>query len=554
MSLCRALLLTLCVLCLPVAQSTAQSDTSRELLVSVPLQSLHQLGLTTEDTHEQLGHIRLRRAQYAALKKQGVDVRVRAVNGVLPDVFLTPYEIDTEMKRLAKTYPDRVERVNLTQRFNMPKTHEGRSLYALRLRAQRGGEDKNAPRPVVLFDSLHHARELITPMITLRAAKQLVEGFGRDEEVTAWLRQYEIWIVPVVNPDGYAYVFSDNPFWRKNRRPNPDGSFGVDLNRNYPYQWGQCGSNSDKGASEVYKGSAASSEPEIQTMIALGKALRPYLYLTYHSYGNEVVRPYMCRTSSQESMIKKICQELLFSSGYQNRTASSSGESFEHFYSQFNSFSLLIEVGDAFHPEENKIEGFLSKADETWKTMLKRGLQAGLFVGVRDKKSGAPLDATFSLAPLKHHLDDVRKTRTDGSFHMLLSPGTYTLQVKVDGYGLLSKQIEVTEKEPLRLDILLQKQGSVDDTLESVSERGAERSVDDGVMSQEEIMIETIQEASKERHKDAGYIHEGVLERDGQQEFAGCSCSGSREERPFSVVWGVLLLWGYWVSRKRKKR
>ena len=51
----------------------------------------------------------------------------------------------------------------------------------------------------------------------------------------------EMYFIPCVNPDGYVYNETTNPngggYWRKNRRNNNDGSYGVDLNRNYGYEW-----------------------------------------------------------------------------------------------------------------------------------------------------------------------------------------------------------------------------------------------------------------------------------------------------------------------------
>src|SRR5258708_19706093 len=52
------------------------------------------------------------------------------------------------------------------------------------------------------------------------------------------MNHLQIWVIPVLNPDGYEYTATTNRYWLKNRRDNGDGTFGVDLNRNYSYQWG----------------------------------------------------------------------------------------------------------------------------------------------------------------------------------------------------------------------------------------------------------------------------------------------------------------------------
>ncbi len=106
-----------------------------------------------------------------------------------------------------------------------------------------------------------------------------------------------LYFIPCVNPDGYLYNEFTNPngggLWRKNRKLNYDNSYGVDLNRNYGYQWGfdNIGS-SFTPQSGVYRGTGPFSEPET-------KAVRDFCYqrkfitaLNYHTYGNLLVHPW----------------------------------------------------------------------------------------------------------------------------------------------------------------------------------------------------------------------------------------------------------------------
>ena len=80
--------------------------------------------------------------------------------------------------------------------------------------------------------------------------------------------------IPVINPDGYVYNELIEPdgggMHRKNRRNTNCGNGttrGVDLNRNFGYEWGadNIGSSSDP-CSEVYRGDSAFSEPEAQAV------------------------------------------------------------------------------------------------------------------------------------------------------------------------------------------------------------------------------------------------------------------------------------------------
>eukprot|EP00665_Eupelagonemidae_sp_cell47_P016852 gene16852-biopygen350 len=101
-------------------------------------------------------------------------------------------------------------------------------------------------------------------------AARLLTEYAGNAEIRAIVDKYQIYFLATGNPDGLAHVWSTNANWRKNRRPNPDGSFGVDMNRNYPFGWDiESCRGSDSYTSSGYRGPSAASEPEVQTGIAL---------------------------------------------------------------------------------------------------------------------------------------------------------------------------------------------------------------------------------------------------------------------------------------------
>jgi carboxypeptidase T len=98
----------------------------------------------------------------------------------------------------------------------------------------------------------------------------------------------------MVNPDGHEYTRTDDRLWRKNRRPNPDGSFGVDPNRNYGYMWGTLNINTSSHvpSDDTYVGPHAFSEPEtcaIRNLI--GRELF-HGVITYHSFSQLILYPW----------------------------------------------------------------------------------------------------------------------------------------------------------------------------------------------------------------------------------------------------------------------
>jgi len=119
--------------------------------------------------------------------------------------------------------------------------------------------------------------------------KTLVES--QSAEVLDLLNKYSVTFIPLANPDGYEYSRSTARVWRKNRVPNSDGSFGVDLNRNFDDHWGlAC---SAEPSSSTYCGEAAFSEIET-------RAIRDYVVqkgpfygtIDFGSYGQRIVLPY----------------------------------------------------------------------------------------------------------------------------------------------------------------------------------------------------------------------------------------------------------------------
>ena len=102
-------------------------------------------------------------------------------------------------------------------------------------------------------------------MTTVYFADALIQRYDLDPQIQALVDGVEFTIVPIVNTDGYVYSHVTERLWRKNRRDNGDGTFGVDLNRNWSVDWGGPGSAGNT-ASNTYRGPTPFSEPETQAI------------------------------------------------------------------------------------------------------------------------------------------------------------------------------------------------------------------------------------------------------------------------------------------------
>ncbi|MHC4846298.1 MAG: M14 family zinc carboxypeptidase [Planctomycetota bacterium] len=178
--------------------------------------------------------------------------------------YYTYAEILSILDQLRALYPSLI-----SARTSIGTTLEGRDIWMVRI-SDNPDVDENEPE--VRFDSNHHAREMMAVHSSLWFMFWILENHGTDPLATYLVNEREIYLVPVVNVDGWLWNETTDPsgggMWRKNRRNNGGGTFGVDLNRNYTYQWGyDLLGSSTSTSSETYRGTSAGSEPETQVMM-----------------------------------------------------------------------------------------------------------------------------------------------------------------------------------------------------------------------------------------------------------------------------------------------
>lgn len=138
-------------------------------------------------------------------------------------------------------------------------------------------------KPAMLYTGTIHAREWIGNELAIKFIEYVIENYQYDPRLKEALTRNTLYMVPCLNPDGFEYSRNHFSFWRKNRRDNGDGTFGVDLNRNFGVRFRKSG---DTGVN-TYGGPEAFSEPETRAMrdfVAHHKNIT--IALDYHSQGN----------------------------------------------------------------------------------------------------------------------------------------------------------------------------------------------------------------------------------------------------------------------------
>jgi len=206
--------------------------------------------------------------------------------------YMSPEEVRNELSRLAQSYPD------LTQLRTIGRSRRDLPIQALVISA----EPDNQNQPTLLFNAMHHAREVMTTEVVMHMAQVLLSRYGQNADITEWLNSARIIVVPQVNPDGNTLVHTGRALWRKNAWEDKGRLFGVDLNRNYPTLWGACNGSSIVKSSDSFRGPNPMSEPETQAMVELVKAERPVANISYHSFSEMILYPYGCRREKNPSL------------------------------------------------------------------------------------------------------------------------------------------------------------------------------------------------------------------------------------------------------------
>ena len=244
-----------------------------------------------------------------------------------------------DSRELAGLYP------GLVEVSSIGTSVEGRDLILLTL-------GKGSKKIVLL--GAHHAREYMTSTFLMETVDTYAGtyasggGFG-GYDIKKLLDDVTVYIVPMVNPDGVNLVqngpdSAKDPEKVKAMRMLQDGYEawkaninGVDLNRQYPCYWEEKASTTDVPSSEMYKGTAPATEPEVQAVMGLCDAQDFVLAVSFHTKG-EII--YWADSGTQDAIAagSQIAETLGEVSGYALMPASEDpavyGAGFENWFRQ----------------------------------------------------------------------------------------------------------------------------------------------------------------------------------------------------------------------------
>ncbi len=338
--------------------------------------AIQRTGAAIDSIEHSVAHITATGAEVSKLRKLGFTVESPMTTMAFPpaDAAYHDYaETIAEINATVAAYPA------IASKRVIGKSYEGRDIVAVKI-SDNVGTDENEPE--VLYDANHHAREHLTAEQALYLIGQFTKTYATDTRVRNVVDTREIWVIPMVNPDGVEYDIATGSYrsWRKNRQPNSGSSYvGTDLNRNYGYNWGCCGGSSGSSSSATYRGPSAFSSPETRVIRdfvnsrVVGGVQQIKAAIDFHSYSKLVLWPYGHTTANtatgmnadQYNTFATLGRQMAATNGYTPQQSSdlyiTDGDSLDWLWGVHKIFAFTFELypgsasGGGFYPPASVI-------------------------------------------------------------------------------------------------------------------------------------------------------------------------------------------------------
>ncbi len=252
------------------------------------------------------------------------------------------------------------------------KTHDGNQLLYVKVSDNPTMDEMGEPE--VLYTALHHAREANSLSQMIFYLWYLLENYASDPLIQNIVNNTQMYFIPCVNPDGYIINQTTNPggggLWRKNAWKDGTGAVkGVDLNRNYGYNWGYDNQGSSANpSSSTYRGTSGFSEPETTSIRIFCEKHAFSIALNYHTFGNFLIHPWGFNDSAtdEDALFKAMGRVMnkennfLLGTGTETVGYTVNGTSDDWMYGEDiekkKIYSMTPEVGYSFWPSKVDID------------------------------------------------------------------------------------------------------------------------------------------------------------------------------------------------------
>ncbi|MEO0076601.1 MAG: M14 family zinc carboxypeptidase [candidate division WOR-3 bacterium] len=381
-------------------------------------------------------------------------------------------EVIDEMRLIWLNHQEitKIYTIGYTTGFNLP-------ILAMKI---SDNPEIDEDEPAILFNGIHHAPEVIGPEICLYLMADLVAKYGNDSLITEIINSSEIWVLPMVNPDGNYIVHAGfDTLWRKNCRDNNQNGIwdfgdGVDLNRNYDFLWSMGGTLTPSDRN--YRGPYPFSENETQAIRDLALREKFVFDICYHSSkeaweGEAVYYPWRWGNpfAPDHNHIRPIAESIALSivndagTGTYYATygrATEGGLTRNWLYYAIGTFAFTIEVSHGYFPPGYRVDSICQRNLPGAYYLLRRMHGSQITGHITDSITGEPMVAEVRILQAYAPPETIAPRTSDptfGRYFRILSPGNYTVQVIKPGYDTVTiPNVNVTFGQPTVLDIKMQ--------------------------------------------------------------------------------------------------
>ncbi len=371
---------------------------------------------------------------------------------------------------------------------------QNRPLYFLKI-----SDNVNVPEgePKFKYISSIHGNEVVGYDMCIRLIQLLASEYGTNTRITNLVNGTEIWICPMMNPDGYVL----------GQRYN---AAGVDLNRNFPMPTGNQHPDGHNW------------QPETTAIMDFGNAHNFILSANFHGGALVMNYPwdYTYVLAPDDALLQAAAltysihnppmyNSTEFPQGITNGAAwyVITGSMQDWNYGYTDCMDITAEIGNNMWPPASQLPTFWAQNQESMLSYMEfvhRGVH-----GLVTNSAGAPLAATITVAGNAKvmHSDPVV-----GDYHRLLLPGTWSITAEAQGYLPQTAQIIVPDLGSTTHNFVLE-------TAQAITFSGQLRSVDGLGISGAQVTLNTIPATTGITDANGCFVFDGVLEGNYQISF-----------------------------------
>ena len=258
-----------------------------------------------------------------------------------------------------------------------------------------------------------------------------------------------IWIVPIVNPEGSKI------FWEQDLRKGRKNFMNVDINRNYPFMWGIGSGSSTDINSDIYRGKSSVSEAETQSIINLAQMYNFLFSISYHAEGKKLLIPYTNDISINPSenypklFGEKIAKKINYLALKNLYPVNGTDQDF--FYFKYGTVAFLLE-SEKRNPHYSRIETILKNSEKLWQMILHESVFGNKIYLKIVNEDDQPISANIEIKEIKFYNGEKHySSQFNGLFNRMVLNENYTININKENYEKQSLCIKATKNNEIKI-------------------------------------------------------------------------------------------------------